>query len=632
MEERLIAFEPSSIGLTLHTDQGHSCFVGFITDRIVRVKYSFSKAISPLRSYAVVSGQEPNLCEEVNDEYRLLQPVAWESRETKESILLISQALTVHISRNPFAVSVCSPDAKPFHTDISGCAYSIDGNQRRNHHFALGDYTNFYGLGEKTGPLNKFKRRYRMYCCDTLGYDAEITDPLYKHIPFFIKCSEDGKRRCGIFYDNPSSGVIDLGCERSGYWPPYAYASFDSGDIEYYIITGDHIRDIVRGYTTLTGTTALPTYASLGYMASTMYYTEQEENCDQGIEKFIRELESQNLPCDGFHLSSGYTTQNGKRCVFQWNTKRFPDPKGFFDWMRAHGIFVSPNIKPALLNTHPLYDAFAEQRAFLLDRNTGEPYLERYWGGMASLVDFTSAAGRELWKKHVKESLLILGAEAIWDDNNEYELTSDDAVGAETSSSALAMKPVFANLMAKCGMEAFREVNPNRRPNILSRSGYAGIQRYAQTWAGDNATSWKTLRFNIATVLGMGLSGVANNGCDIGGFFGPAPDAELFVRWVENGIFQPRFCIHSCNTDNTVTQPWSYTGYTQYIRSAMQLRYSLGLYLYSCFRISNLYGDPIMRPLVYEFEKRTPLFAMRALLLCLGRICSFRTCSKLVRS
>lgn len=602
MEERLTSFNTTENGLLLQTDIGHGCFVGFVTDRIVRVKYCFTQDVHPLFSYSVIAGQEPNRCEAVNGEYRLLPTVAWTQEETGEEIRLSSRILTVRISRSPFAISVCGRDSEAYHADIAGYAYEMDGNRRRNHHFALDDYTGFYGLGEKTGPLNKFKRRYRMYCCDTLGYDAETTDPLYKHIPFFIKRSEDGKRFCGVFYDNPSSGAIDLGCERSGYWPPYAGASFDAGDIEYYIITGERFRDVVRGYALLTGTTALPTYASLGYMASTMYYTEQEENCDQGIEKFIREMESQGFPCDGFHLSSGYTTQNGKRCVFQWNKKRFPDPKGFFDWMRAHGIFVSANVKPALLESHPLYNEFAEGKAFLIDANTGKPHRERYWGGMASLVDFSSAEGCGLWKKHLKESLLSLGADAVWDDNNEYELTGGAAACAASGISAPAMKPVFANLMAKCGREAIQEVNPGRRPYILSRSGYAGIQRYAQTWAGDNSTSWKTLRYNIATVLGMGLSGVANNGCDIGGFYGPAPDAELFVRWVENGIFQPRFSIHSCNTDNTVTQPWSYTGYTPLIKSAVQLRYSLGLYLYSCFRISNRLGDPVMRPLAYEFE------------------------------
>lgn len=156
--------------------------------------------------------------------------------------------------------------------------------------------------------------------------------------------------------------------------------------------------------------------------------------------------------------------------------------------------------------------------------------------------------------------------------------------------------------MARTAKEAIAEEAPNVRPYIVSRAGFAGIQRYAQTWAGDNNSSWKSLKFNIPVILGMGLSGVANQGCDIGGFFGPAPEPELFVRWVQNGIFQPRFSIHSCNTDNTVTEPWMYPSYTGYVRDAIRLRYRLVPYFYSLLHEASVAGSPVMRPLVYEFE------------------------------
>jgi len=164
------------------------------------------------------------------------------------------------------------------------------------------------------------------------------------------------------------------------------------------------------------------------------------------------------------------------------------------------------------------------------------------------------------------------------------------------------LRPLMPNLMAFMAKETVLETYPNIRPYIVSRAGFAGIQRYAQTWAGDNNTSWKSLKFNIPVILGMGLSGVANQGCDIGGFFGPAPEPELFVRWVQNGIFQPRFSIHSCNTDNTVTEPWMFPSYTKYIKAAIQLRYRLVPYLYSLLVEAATEGSPIMRPLIYEFQ------------------------------
>lgn len=160
----------------------------------------------------------------------------------------------------------------------------------------------------------------------------------------------------------------------------------------------------------------------------------------------------------------------------------------------------------------------------------------------------------------------------------------------------------MSTMMAKTAKDALNDYAPNERPYLVNRAGFAGIQRYAQTWAGDNRTSWNNLKYNIPTVLGMGLSGVANQGCDIGGFDGPAPEPELFVRWVQNGIFQPRFSIHSSNDDNTVTEPWMYPKYTKYIRDAIQLRYTLIPYFYSLLHEAATVGSPIMRPLVYEFQ------------------------------
>ena len=158
------------------------------------------------------------------------------------------------------------------------------------------------------------------------------------------------------------------------------------------------------------------------------------------------------------------------------------------------------------------------------------------------------------------------------------------------------LKSVMSNIMCHITDEAIHETFENTRPYIVCRSGHCGIQKYAQTWAGDNLTCWDSLKYNIATILGMGLSGVANQGCDIGGFFGPAPEAELLVRWIQNGIFQPRFSIHSTNTDNTVTEPWMYSGCTGYIRSAILLRYRLFPYLYSLMERAHTTGLPIMEP------------------------------------
>ena len=213
---------------------------------------------------------------------------------------------------------------------------------------------------------------------------------------------------------------------------------------------------------------------------------------------------------------------------------------------------------------------------------------------------------RQDWKQYLKENLLSYGVTSVWNDNCEYEglVDKDARVFFEGKGATIGqVKPVMSNLMCQLTQEAVHEVFPNTRAFAVCRSGHAGIQRYAQTWAGDNLTCWESLKYNIATILGMGLSGVANQGCDIGGFYGTAPEEELFVRWVQNGIFQPRFSIHSTNTDNTVTEPWMYSGTKHLIRQAIQFRYRLSPYMYALMARAAKTGAPIMEPLVYAFQQ-----------------------------
>jgi alpha-glucosidase len=142
------------------------------------------------------------------------------------------------------------------------------------------------------------------------------------------------------------------------------------------------------------------------------------------------------------------------------------------------------------------------------------------------------------------------------------------------------IRPVMPLLMMRASLEAQQRFAPEKRPYLISRSGCAGMQRYVQTWSGDNRTNWDTLRYNIRMGLGMSLSGLFNVGHDVGGFSGDKPDAELFVRWVQNGVMHPRFTIHSWNDDQTVNEPWMYPGVTPAIRGAIELRYRLLPYLH----------------------------------------------------
>jgi len=162
-------------------------------------------------------------------------------------------------------------------------------------------------------------------------------------------------------------------------------------------------------------------------------------------------------------------------------------------------------------------------------------------------------------------------------------------------------KVLQTQLMMRASHDAQREHTPDRRPFLVSRSGGVGMQRYVQTWSGDNYTSWETLRFNLKMGLGLAMSGVSNSGHDIGGFSGPAPGPELFARWVAFGIFLPRFSIHSWNDDGTVNEPWMHPEVTQQVAALIKLRYRLIPYLYELLWQSHSAYEPVLRPMFAEF-------------------------------
>ena len=274
--------------------------------------------------------------------------------------------------------------------------------------------------------------------------------------------------------------------------------------------------------------------------------------------------------------------------------------------MNAKGINVICNLKPGVLKNHPYAGYYEERDAFIKTADGRDDYRGRWWGGEGRFVDFTGPAGREAWKKLLEETVLSKGTKTVWNDNCEMDGIEDREAQCDfegKKGTMAQLKIIHSNMMAYVAQEALADLYPNERPYIINRAGFAGIQRYAQVWGGDNLTDWKTVKFNIATIMGMGLSGCANMGCDIGGFAGGAPEGELLLRWIQSGIFQPRFCINSANSDNTVTQPWMYEENLPYVREAYALRYRMLPYLYSLMYQAHVDGMPVMRPLFLEFPE-----------------------------
>ncbi len=474
-------------------------------------------------------------------------------------------------------------------------------SDNRHEHFLLRNADEpVHGLGEKTGKLDRRGGRYEMRNLDAMGYDAETTDPLYKHIPFTMTQTK-AAGAWSIFYDNLSSCWFDLGNELDNYHLPYRAYRADDGDLDYYIRWAPQMLELVKAQVKLTGGTAFPPRWTLGYSGSTMSYTDADDAQVQ-LEGFVDKIAEHEMPCDSFQLSSGYSSIGEKRYVFHWNQEKVPDIAAMTRKFHYAQIHLIANIKPCLLQDHPQYETVASAGLFIKDSETGMPERSIFWDDEGSHLDFTNPDTIEWWKNGVSTQLLENGIGSTWNDNNEYEIWDRGAqcYGFGSPIEINLIRPLHSVLMTRASYEAQQEHAPTKRPYLICRSGAPGVQRYAQTWSGDNRTDWKTLRYNIRTGLGMSLSGLFNIGHDVGGFSGPRPDAELFVRWVQNGIFHPRFTIHSWNDDATANEPWMYPEVTEHIRTALQLRYRLLPYLYTLLWQAVKSNEPMLRPLFLD--------------------------------
>lgn len=485
--------------------------------------------------------------------------------------------------------------------------FAVD-DTKISHYIERSAVENYYGLGEKAGDLNRKGRRFEMRNLDAMGYNAQTTDPLYKHIPFYITHKEGVSY--GIYYDNLASCWFDLGNEIDNYHTAYKSYRAEDGDLDYYVIFGPSILEITKKYTALTGGTIFSPKWSLGYSGSTMSYTDAPDAQEQ-LKQFVDLCRQHDIPCDSFQLSSGYTSIGNKRYVFNWNYDKVPQPHKMAEYFRDAGMKLAANIKPCLLQDHPRYNEVKELGLFIRDSETDMPERSAFWDDEGSHLDFTNPNTVQWWKDNVTKQLLEYGIGSTWNDNNEYEVWDANAKcnGFGKPIPIKLIRPLHPLLMMKSSYEAQLAFAPNIRPYLISRSGSPGMNRYVQTWSGDNRTNWNTLRYNIRMGLGMSLSGLYNLGHDVGGFSGNKPEPELFVRWVQNGVMHPRFTIHSWNDDKTVNEPWMYPEVTDLIRDAIKLRYKLLPYFYNILWQAHRDLEPMLRPTFLDHEQDPNTYA-----------------------
>ncbi len=527
--------------------------------------------------------------------------------QTSSSATLKTSALQATVHFSPLRIEWTSSEGLPVAADRATSSYFSSPRTGAVRHYLQRDSNKdskekYYGLGDKTGPLNLNGRRLSTLALDSLGYDPQRGDPLYKHWPFVLTRAASGLWY-GVYYDTLAACTFDFGCEHDNYHEPYRYVEIDDGDLDYYFMVGATPAEVVAQFVKLIGGTALPPKWSLGFALTAMGLADAPDAQAQ-MSAFIDQAAATGVPISSFHYGSGYSSRGKRRYVFTWNESKFPDPKTLNAKFHTNGMNIVANIKPCLLDDHPSYGIVKAQGGFIHTAD-GAPVMEQFWDGVGAHLDFTNPLTIAWWQERLTAQVLDFGINVGWNDNNEYAIMDDGAQCAGFGS-PLPMhraRPLHPLLMTRATYEAQLAHAPNDAVYTISRGGSPGIQRYAQTWSGDNHSDWANLKWNIRTGLQMGLSGLFNVGHDVGGFAGAAPNPELLTRWVQACCLNPRMVMNSWNTDGTTTTPWLHPEVLPHTKAAIELRYQLMPYLWSLFERAHREHKAIICPTFYVFPE-----------------------------
>ncbi|HYK82279.1 MAG TPA: TIM-barrel domain-containing protein [Gemmatimonadales bacterium] len=504
----------------------------------------------------------------------------------------------LEIQRTPFRLRFVDESGAPRDEDYAPDGMASDGPRVRVWK-ALRDDDHFYGLGEKTGPLDKRGMKLGgtaavMWNSDVFGYDNS-TDPLYDDIPFFMVL-RDGRAH-GIFFDNTYRSTFDIGKESRAY---YDFGA-EGGELDYYFLAGPRPADVLARYADLTGHMPLPPLWALGYhQCRYSYYPESK------VRAIAREFRERRIPADALWFDIHYMQDYR---VFTWNHERFPAPEQLLADLNHAGFATVAIVDPGVKQDpgYAVYDDGVAHDVFV-HRPNGSLFVGPVWPGPAVFPDFTRAASRAWWADQIAR-FSAPGLTGIWNDMNEpsvFNVASatmpDDVVFENEGQPSTHAEDhnVYGQQMSRATRDGLLQLRPHERPFVLTRATYAGGQRYAAVWTGDNSADWEHLRDGITTLLGMGISGYPFVGNDIGGFFGGGAP-ELWTRWVEPAAFFPFMRGHAA-LGEPPKEPWAFgEPWETHNRRAIERRYSFLPYIYNAFFEASETGMPPMRALVLEY-------------------------------
>lgn len=504
--------------------------------------------------------------------------------------------LRIRVNRKPFSLQIFDKYQALLMGDYKDKGHLVDSSAVAACKVLRAD-EQFFGLGEKSGSLNRRGRSFKMWNSDKPCYSVS-EDPLYKSIPFFIS-----SYRYGIFFDNTYRSVFNFGVESNEYY------SFESpgGEMLYYFIYGNDYKDIISNYAKLTGNPIMPPEWAFGFSQSRGLLT--NESLTREIAKGYRDRK---IPCDVIYQDIGWTQWLQD---FSWRRNNYQNPKRMLSDLAEQGFKVIVSQDPVVSQANEAQWKEADSLDyFVKDIQTGESYdMPWPWGGNCGVVDFTNPGVGDWWGK-LQQMPLDDGVKGFWTDMGEPAWSNEESVERLGMKHYAGMHDEIHNVYGltwdKVVTEQFNKRNPGQRIFQMTRAGYAGMQRYTFGWSGDAGNGsnvvdgWSRLanQVQIGQSAGMGL--IPFWSCDISGYCGDIRDyeafSELYVRWLQFGIFNPISRSH--HEGNNAVEPWLFGSEAERIsREAIELKYRLFPYLYTYGRQAYDTGVPLMRAMILEY-------------------------------
>jgi alpha-glucosidase len=515
-----------------------------------------------------------------------------------------TKTLRVRVERGTLRLSVTDLEGNVLQEDAAGWPAEFHGNTFRVYKKMPPD-EHYFGLGDEVGPLDRRGQSFRLWNTDAFLFQ-ESTDPIYKSIPFFMTMRRG--RSAGFFLDNTWSTSFDFGRVEHNM---YSFGA-EGGPIDYYVFYGPDPKQVVRTYASLTGLPPLPPLWSLGFQQSRFSYETETR-----LREIAARLRSDRIPADVLYLDIDFQREHRP---FTVDPERFPH----FDEMlsdlkrdKFHVVVITDlHIAKVPGAGYAPYDSGVAEDHFVKNGN-GSTYVGTVWPGPSVFPDFTRQKTREWWGKLYK-SFVSEGVAGFWNDMNEPSvfLTDnftmpdnaqhriDEPGFRPRTATHLEIHNVYGMENSRATYEGLLKLNPDSRPFVLTRATYAGGQRYAATWTGDDTSSWNHLRMTTPMLLNLGISGFGFCGADVGGFIG-TPGPELLTRWTELATFQPIDRNHA-NKGSGNKEVWVHGPEQEAIRRRyIEERYRLLPYLYTTVEEMSRTGLPVVRPLFLEFPTAT---------------------------